>query len=79
MNKTKKNAKMIFQFILERYNEDDILMTEYEMCKISRSLMREIMTTAKLIGAITTKQVGSHRLTNNIMTGLYIELLTRRG
>lgn len=37
------------------------------MCKkfgLSRVRVREIMSTAKLIGAVTTKQGGSYRLTN---------------
>jgi len=68
MNTLKQNAKIIFEFILSRYNEEDgILPTENEMSQkfqISKSALREVMTIAKLIGAVTAKRGGSYRLTN---------------
>lgn len=68
MDTLKQNTKTIFQFILERYNEENnILMTEREMCErfgISRNALREVMSVAKLIGAVTVTKGANHRLTN---------------
>ena len=67
MNNFKENAKIIFQTILDRYNENNIIDTEADFSKefgISRAMFREIMAAAKLIGAVTTRQGGGYRLTN---------------
>ena len=65
MNNFKENAKIIFQCILDRYNENNIIDTESDFCKefgISRTIIREIMAVAKLIGAVTTRQGSCPRL-----------------
>lgn len=67
MDNFREKAKIVFQYILERYNENNIIDTEADFCKefgISRTMNREIMAVAKLIGAVTPRRGSCQRLTN---------------
>lgn len=66
MSNLKQNAKMLIQFILENYNEEnDILMTETQLSqkfRISIKSVKEVMAVCKIIGAIEVRQGKNYRL-----------------